>query len=159
MAQTTGCPPTSAILPQPPSSPKDRPSDFTRIAVETIYYWCSACNKTISGKWWFEAHKTRDHLPPIFPPSDNPATRGGSKRYFCLYADCAAKGVGFLRKSNLNRHVSMVHAQFELELIDCEYAGCHRKGKSGFGRRDKMIEHMREIHGAGIPSDPVRGAH
>ncbi|KAF2207295.1 hypothetical protein CERZMDRAFT_51503 [Cercospora zeae-maydis SCOH1-5] len=35
--------------------------------------------------------------------------------------------------------------------FDCAVQGCHRKGGYGFGRKDKMIEHLREVHKVEVP--------
>nr|POF01255.1 hypothetical protein CFP56_21203 [Quercus suber] len=101
-------------------------------------------------------------LTPIFLPAP--------PRFLCLYPSCNAQ---HKRHADLARHVQIVHNRATLSLIDCEYDNirkasaaigpsgsggggggggeCSRKGANGFTRRDKMIEHMRDVHKCAIP--------
>ena len=69
--------------------------------------------------------------------------------YECLYPPCTR--VNFRRRADLERHMAAMHNRNALNMIDCEYPGCHRRGDNGFFRRDKVIEHMRDVHKANIP--------
>ncbi|TKA63954.1 hypothetical protein B0A55_09506 [Friedmanniomyces simplex] len=80
-------------------------------------------------------------------PAPRPPTTG---QYVCLYAQCA-NARNFARYADLQRHVQVVHNPETLQRVDCEYPGCHRKGEHGFSRKDKMVDHMREVHKAEIP--------
>ncbi|CAK1356503.1 unnamed protein product [Cercospora beticola] len=56
------------------------------------------------------------------------------------------------RRADLERHYHAMHpAPGSTVSHDCSWPGCHRKGSYGFGRKDKMVEHMREVHKANIP--------
>ena len=64
--------------------------------------------------------------------------------YYCFYDPCASQSKFFGRKADLERHITAIHST--IELIDCEHLGCHRRGEYGVSRRDKMVEHMRDVH-------------
>ncbi|KAK5731152.1 hypothetical protein LTR15_001090 [Elasticomyces elasticus] len=70
--------------------------------------------------------------------------------YMCLYPQCANAGL-FARHADLQRHVQNVHNPETIQWVDCQHPGCHRRGQYGFSRKDKMVEHMREVHKADIP--------
>ena len=59
--------------------------------------------------------------------------------------------VGFARKADLERHMKATHNRDNLELVDCMEPSCHRRGDYGFTRKDKMVEHVREVHKVDIP--------
>lgn len=72
-------------------------------------------------------------------------------RYHCLYYGCQDDKREFRRKADLERHVDSLHNRDQQPHIDCLEPKCHRKGQFGFLRKDKMIEHMRDVHKADIP--------
>ncbi|KAK0251729.1 hypothetical protein LTS09_013189 [Friedmanniomyces endolithicus] len=87
------------------------------------------------------------HLPtPDYSPEPIPRPQ----YYVCLYAQCATTG-HFARHADLQRHVQVVHNPESLQRVACEFPGCHRRGQYGFSRKDKMVDHMREVHKAEIP--------
>ena len=69
----------------------------------------------------------------------------------CLYEQCARQDIAFARKADLERHMSSMHNRETLQLHDCQLPGCHRRGEYGFTRKDKMIDHMRDVHKVPIP--------
>lgn len=71
--------------------------------------------------------------------------------WLCLQQPCANAEVKFARKADLQRHTQVTHNRAQLQLVACEYPGCHRRGDYGFTRRDKMIDHMRDVHKVDIP--------
>ena len=74
--------------------------------------------------------------------------------FLCLYEECANQGVGFARKADLQRHVDVRHNRATLQLVPCAVEGCHRIGDRGFTRKDKMIDHVREVHKVDVPKRP-----
>ena len=72
-------------------------------------------------------------------------------QFHCLYPQCANNQIKFSRKADLQRHCLVVHNREQLELVDCQFPGCHRRGGFGFTRQDKMIDHMRDVHKEPIP--------
>ena len=60
-------------------------------------------------------------------------------------------GKSFGRKADLERHIVAIHTRASAAMVDCDFPGCHRRGEYGFVRRDKMIEHMRDVHKCEIP--------
>ncbi|KAF7188556.1 hypothetical protein HII31_10218 [Pseudocercospora fuligena] len=88
------------------------------------------------------------------PISTNSSYREGQPTYYCLYHGCEH---GSARKADLERHVQVTHLRESLNLVDCQYVGCHRKGKYGFTRKDKMVDHMRDVHKADIPKRKSSG--
>ncbi|CAK1356689.1 unnamed protein product [Cercospora beticola] len=76
--------------------------------------------------------------------------------YCCLMPNCTyAAG----RKADLERHYRAMHPApgSSAPMYDCLWQGCHRKGNYGFGRKDKMVDHMREVHKADIPKRSGNG--
>ncbi|KAF2765600.1 hypothetical protein EJ03DRAFT_205774 [Teratosphaeria nubilosa] len=81
--------------------------------------------------------------------------------YPCLYPECAGPaytgtgpfvpGTSFTRHADLQRHIDVVHMRSSLQLVDCPFQDCHRVGKEGFTRKDKMTDHLREVHKLDIP--------
>ena len=59
--------------------------------------------------------------------------------------------IGFGRYADLERHIAIVHNRSTLQLVDCTHPGCHRRGEYGFTRKDKMVEHLRDVHKIDIP--------
>jgi len=86
-------------------------------------------------------------------PQEQPQPAEGT-RFYCMYKPCASEGMSFGRKADLERHIAAKHTRPSPPLVDCEDPGCHRRGKYGFVRRDKMIEHMRDVHKSDIPKRP-----
>ncbi|EMC92136.1 hypothetical protein BAUCODRAFT_159892 [Baudoinia panamericana UAMH 10762] len=80
-------------------------------------------------------------------PTLGPTSKHGV--YYCLYLQC--NGQGFSRYADLQRHTAVIHNPETLERIDCDYPGCLRRGNLGFSRKDKMIDHKREVHKVAIP--------
>lgn len=76
------------------------------------------------------------------------------KSWPCLHQQCA--GVSFARYADLQRHVAVIHNRSTLLLVDCQERDCHRKGQYGFTRKDKMVDHMREVHKLDIPKQRRR---
>ncbi|SMY26862.1 unnamed protein product [Zymoseptoria tritici ST99CH_1A5] len=68
-----------------------------------------------------------------------------SPGYHCLFPNCSHITT---RKADLERHVSRTHPRV---LFNCEWELCERKGRYGFSTKDKMVDHMRQVHGADIP--------
>ncbi|KAI5359064.1 putative Zinc finger C2H2-type [Septoria linicola] len=83
------------------------------------------------------------------PPASTPPT----VEYCCLMSGCnyAAK-----RNADLERHYKSMHsAPSSIEMFDCQVSGCHRTGNYGFKRRDKMVDHMREVHKVDVPKKNI----
>lgn len=72
-------------------------------------------------------------------------------QYLCLHLQCASAGTRFARYADLQRHIAIVHDRPNLQLVDCSYQGCHRRGEYGFTRKDKMVDHLRDVHKLDIP--------
>ncbi|KXL43465.1 hypothetical protein M433DRAFT_961 [Acidomyces richmondensis BFW] len=93
--------------------------------------------------------------PQCLQPSQQQQQQGHKSRYPCLFLGCQGnssdEAVVFSRAADLRRHIHIVHNRESLELINCEVPGCLRKGLNGFTRKDKMIDHMREVHKKNIP--------
>ncbi|KAK3702266.1 hypothetical protein LTR37_014977 [Vermiconidia calcicola] len=87
--------------------------------------------------------------PPAAPLQNRP-------QFLCLYDNCI--GVGFARKADLERHVFIQHNRETHKYVDCEFPGCHRRGDYGFTRRDKMVEHLREVHKVDVPKKQGGGS-
>jgi hypothetical protein len=68
---------------------------------------------------------------------------------YCFWEPCASQNKAFKRKADLDRHIAAIHTRVAA-MIDCEHPGCHRRSEYGFVRRDRMIEHMRDVHKASI---------
>lgn len=66
--------------------------------------------------------------------------------FYCFYEPCASKSKSFKLKADLERHIASRHKRASTQLIDCEWPGCHRRGDYGFFRKDKMLQHMRDVH-------------
>ena len=71
--------------------------------------------------------------------------------FYCFYEPCAGEGKAFERKADLERHIVAIHARAAGPILDCGHPGCHRRGEYGFARRDKMVEHMRDVHKSDVP--------
>ncbi|KAK4540405.1 hypothetical protein LTR36_009262 [Oleoguttula mirabilis] len=82
--------------------------------------------------------------------SEQPSQKPNAQ-YLCLYPQCASAGTGFARYADLQRHVAIVHGRQNLQLVDCSHPGCHRRGEYGFTRKDKMVDHLRDVHKSDIP--------
>lgn len=65
------------------------------------------------------------------------------RAFHCMHDPCFGQGAVFKRKADLERHIETRHL---CRLIDCEYPECHRRGDYGFARKERMIEHMRNVH-------------
>ncbi|KAK3675883.1 hypothetical protein LTR78_004075 [Recurvomyces mirabilis] len=76
-----------------------------------------------------------DTQPPL--PAQTP-------NYICLYSGCESQA--YSRHADLQRHVEVIHKTGSVAKVDCTQAGCHRSGAYGFTRKDKMVEHLREVH-------------
>ena len=53
--------------------------------------------------------------------------------------------LSFARKGDFLRHVQ-THLPTR-RLFPCPIAGCRRVGERGLPKADKLVEHMREVHG------------
>lgn len=53
----------------------------------------------------------------------------------------------FTRIADLKRHQTTIQ---EPVFRDCPMDGCSRKGRNGFVRKDHLVEHVRQFHGADI---------
>lgn len=80
--------------------------------------------------------------------SPSTASNTSSPIYYCLFSNCTHYCA---RKADLERHVQVTHLRDTLDLVDCQHYECHRKGRYGFTRKDKMIDHMRDVHKVDIP--------
>jgi len=102
------------------------------------------------------SHHDRESPLAVFPAAfksyntDNESPVRPSQ-YLCLHPQCARTLTGFGRYADLERHIAIVHNRSTLQLVDCTYPGCHRRGEYGFTRKDKMVEHLRDVHKADIP--------
>ncbi|KXS99264.1 hypothetical protein AC578_6210 [Pseudocercospora eumusae] len=117
--------------------------------LRSSYYDTTA---TISPSSTYSTSPTSPSLPYSSYPS--PTSSRDSPIYYCLYPGCEH---GSARKADLERHVQVTHLRESLNLVDCQYVGCHRKGKYGFTRKDKMVDHMRDVHKADIPKRKSSG--
>ncbi|KAK4626349.1 hypothetical protein CLAFUW4_04712 [Fulvia fulva] len=122
--------PTTTGYPSPPSSPYTSTSN-------PYYYYSSSPSSAYSTS---PTSPGPSHSQPSQPRPQPPV------EYHCLICThtCA-------RKADLERHYSAMHCRDSSALVDCQWAGCHRVGQAGFGRKDKMVEHMRDVHKADIP--------
>ncbi|PQE28747.1 C2H2 finger domain protein [Rutstroemia sp. NJR-2017a WRK4] len=59
----------------------------------------------------------------------------------------------FTRESDLNRHLTSVHKFGPQALHLCDIPGCPKSVAPGYSRRDKVVEHLKKVHGI------TRGAH
>ncbi|KAK3115650.1 hypothetical protein LTR53_004803 [Teratosphaeriaceae sp. CCFEE 6253] len=89
---------------------------------------------------------TNSHEYPSSPPQRQ------SSGYPCLYPQCVNSL--FSRHADLLRHMQVVHNPETLERVDCQVPQCKRTGSYGFSRKDKMVDHMREVHKVEIPKRP-----
>jgi hypothetical protein len=77
-------------------------------------------------------------------------------KFTCLDPACANDDLTFGRQADFKRHYENLHAGRSVEYF-CPEAGCLRsrnasggkKGRSFKGRKDKMKEHLRTVHGKG----------
>ncbi|WPH01606.1 Hypothetical protein R9X50_00445400 [Acrodontium crateriforme] len=83
-------------------------------------------------------------------PMSRRTSSQGAGQFVCLYESCVNTG-GFTRYADLQRHVEIIHMRSTLSLFDCQIPGCHRRGEYGFTRKDKMTDHMRDVHKLDIP--------
>ncbi|KAK3054702.1 hypothetical protein LTR09_004431 [Extremus antarcticus] len=67
--------------------------------------------------------------------------------WVCLQLPCSERRIWFHRKADLDRHVRTYHEAHITPKFDCGHPVCRRKGDQGFTRKDKMLEHEREVHG------------
>lgn len=82
---------------------------------------------------------TKDHLESHF-------LRSGM--YHCDDQSCTQK---CKRWADLKRHI-LTHHCLEANKFPCGFPGCERGGENGFTRKDKMNEHVKNVHqGVGIP--------
>lgn len=72
----------------------------------------------------------------------------GAGEYVCLWQGCS---YSCTRNADLQRHYQNVHNREFATLVDCLVPACHRKGAYGFTRKDKMVDHVREVHKMDIP--------
>ena len=70
--------------------------------------------------------------------------------WYCMYPEHVTS-VSFARKADLKRHYDVIHNPDKPPEYECDEPGCRRKGDAGFGRKDKLVEHLREVHGMDIP--------
>jgi hypothetical protein len=123
----------------------------------------STATTTLKSRMGKTDQKTKERMEDVSKWNIRPATDIMEQPlYSCESTWCASRGVAFKRKADLDRHRSVVHGR-RTELYDCEVLGCHRVGDYGFTRKDKMVEHMREVHRSLIkipasqPRDPGAG--
>ena len=60
----------------------------------------------------------------------------------------------FPKKADRERHLYSVHRDqlhSPKKLIDCPERDCHRRGLSGFTRKDNLLDHRRRVHNVNIP--------
>jgi hypothetical protein len=106
----------------------------------------STATTTLKSRMGKTEQQTKERLENVRRWNIRPATELMQQPLFsCEYTQCASAGVSFRRKADLDRHFQIVHMR-ATKLIDCEFPGCHRRGDYGFTRKDKMREHMREVH-------------
>ena len=74
--------------------------------------------------------------------------------WYCMYNE--HQGTAFANKAALKRHYDQAHTPGLVRSLDCTKPGCHRRGDLGFRRKDKLDEHMREVHKADIPKRASR---
>ncbi|KAK3679001.1 hypothetical protein LTR78_001454 [Recurvomyces mirabilis] len=86
------------------------------------------------------------HSPPSRQPSQ---CSSGAAQYICMYDSCRHEG--YCRYADLQRHVDVIHNTSTLNRFNCIVEGCHRVGIYGFTRKDKMVDHLREVHKCDIP--------
>jgi hypothetical protein len=96
-----------------------------------------------------EASSAQDIIRVAY--SNNMLTEPNSTLYYCIWQPCQSQSKAFKRKADLERHIVAIHTRATAEMIDCEHPTCHRRGEYGFLRKDKMIEHMRDVHKTNIP--------
>ena len=70
---------------------------------------------------------------------------------YCFREPCAAQGLTFKRKADLEQHTAAMHTPTNAPLVDCEHHDCPRRGQWGFKRRQEMVEHMDEAHKVVVP--------
>ncbi|KAF2845417.1 hypothetical protein T440DRAFT_276682 [Plenodomus tracheiphilus IPT5] len=99
-------------------------------------------------------HRRDSALAPLEEPSDciiGHVTLSG--KFMCSHTDC--DDLRFGRQADFKRHYENVHAKMVVEYF-CPKTGCVRsrnpvgktsKGRSFKGRKDKMEEHVRTVHG------------
>ncbi|KAF2163698.1 hypothetical protein M409DRAFT_25885 [Zasmidium cellare ATCC 36951] len=85
---------------------------------------------------------------PTSTYSTSPTTPNNPPTYFCLWPNCT---YSCSRNADLQRHYQNVHNRESAPLVDCWVQGCHRRGAYGFTRKDKMVEHVREVHKVDVP--------
>jgi hypothetical protein len=93
------------------------------------------------------AQPTNATSPPERPIPLSTSTHP-SQSYHCLFPNCTHISS---RRADLARHVNSMHVRSSAVFYDCEFSACNRKGRYGFSRKDKMVDHMREVHMADIP--------
>jgi len=99
-----------------------------------------------------------DMDPPDSTSLSNPRSQQSKKGWKCPERDCTVKP--FARKADMQRHQDQVHRRAKLELHDCWVAHCTRRGpgpRGAFGRKDHLLEHLRNYHNLQIPKRPLGG--
>jgi len=117
-------------------------------AAATIACLWPSCNTFHLSGTVLLAHWKAAHMPAINALSRRQRTntnntgQSSSPKCFCLWNNNCHKE--FRRPSDLDRHVQSIHLEFHR---DCPFAGCANNNGRGFGRRDKIRGHMKEVHG------------
>jgi hypothetical protein len=60
---------------------------------------------------------------------------------------CTICPTTFARASDLHRHMSSMHNMGPQVLHLCSVPGCPKSVAPGYSRRDKVVEHLRKVHG------------
>ncbi|KXT14842.1 hypothetical protein AC579_4098 [Pseudocercospora musae] len=131
--------------------PTTTPATYYSSTPRSYYYDRSP---TISTSSTYSSSPTSPSLSYCNTSYPSPTSSRDSPIYYCLYQGCEH---GSKRKADLDRHVQVTHLRESLILVDCQYVGCDRKGKYGFTRKDKMVDHMRDVHKADIPKRKSSG--
>ncbi|KAI9738798.1 MAG: hypothetical protein M1834_008305 [Cirrosporium novae-zelandiae] len=87
-----------------------------------------------------EKEKGKESNNSTSGPSPYPRTR------------CSKCPSTFSRKADLLRHMRDKHSG---RVYDCWALGCQRNGEKAFGRRDKLLDHQRKVHGMKDKATPI----
>ena len=93
----------------------------------------SSSNHVQSGLVIDQSYSTGIAMSIITPPG----------RFLCEYHGCVKH---FSRAKDRDRHA----AKHVAPKFPCIFRGCHRKGAMAFYRRDKLLNHVRRMHGSEV---------
>jgi hypothetical protein len=98
---------------------------------------CPYCNAN-----WLTLWDDRDAPRHFRVHFTKPGPKDGQK-YLCKHSGCHASSKNW---TDFLRHSRSHCTSKSRDLFDCPIAWCDRKNNSGFPRKDKMMQHVRQAH-------------